>query len=162
PGHALAGTLGVLCLLAFFFGHYVVHLAGLEEILLFFGGVALVVVELAFFPGHGAVAVTGVIAIIASLGMALLNMKHVPFEVSWPLGWVAKALAMVFGSLRATAVGMVMVSRLLPNTRFGKPLILETAITAKAGEADSLVGRHGVTETALRPAGKVNLGGKRI
>jgi membrane-bound serine protease (ClpP class) len=162
PGHALAGTLGVLCLVAFFFGHYVVHLAGLEEILLFFGGVALVVVELAFFPGHGAVAVTGVIAIIASLVMALLNMKHVPFEVSWQLGWVTKALSMVFGSLLATAVGMVVVSRILPNTRLGKPLILETAITAKAGEADSLVGRHGVTETALRPAGKANVGGKRI
>jgi len=54
------------------------------------------------------------------------------------------------------------VSRLLPNTRFGKPLILETAITATAGEAESLVGRHGVTETPLRPAGKANVGGKRI
>jgi membrane-bound serine protease (ClpP class) len=162
PGHALAGTLGVLCLLAFFFGHYVTHLAGLEEILLFFGGVALIVVELAFFPGHGAVAVVGVICVIASLVMALLNMKHVPFEVSWELGWVTRALAMVFGSLLMTAIGMIVVSRLLPNTRFGKPLILETAITAKAGEADSLVGRHGVTETALRPAGKANIGGKRI
>jgi membrane-bound serine protease (ClpP class) len=162
PGHALAGTLGVLCLLAFFFGHYVTHLAGWEEILLFFGGVGLVVVELAFFPGHGAVAVVGVICIIASLVMALLNMKHVPFEVSWELGWVTRALAMVFGSLMLTAIGMIVVSRLLPNTRFGKPLILETAITAKAGEGDSLVGRHGVTETALRPAGKASIGGKRI
>jgi membrane-bound serine protease (ClpP class) len=162
PGHALAGTLGVLCLLAFFFGHYVVHLAGWEEIILFGGGVALVVFELAFFPGHGAVAVTGVICIIASLVMALLNMKHVPFEVSWQLGWVTKALSMVFGSLLVTAIGMVGVSRLLPTTRFGKALILETAIVAKAGDAESLVGRHGVTETALRPAGKANLGGRRI
>jgi membrane-bound serine protease (ClpP class) len=162
PGHALAGTLGVLCLLAFFFGHFVVHLAGWEEILLFGGGVALVVVELAFFPGHGAVAVVGILCIIASLVMALLNMKHVPFEVSWELGWVTKALSMVFGSILLTAIGMVVVSRLLPNTRFGKPLILETVLTTRAAEIDSLVGRHGVTDTALRPAGKASIGGKRI
>src|SRR5262249_48453886 len=92
PGHALAGTLGVLCLLAFFFGHYVVHLAGLEEMLLFAGGVLLVVVELAFFPGHGAVAVVGGGLILAALLVALLNMKPVPIEVSVSLGWVPRGV----------------------------------------------------------------------
>ncbi len=162
PGHALAGTAGVICLLLFFFGHYVVHLAGWEEILLFGVGVVLVVVELAFFPGHGAVAVLGILMILASLVLALLNMKKVPFEVTWQLGWVTKALATVFGSLLGTAVAMFFVSRALPATRFGKPLILKDAIRARAGEADSLVGRHGVTETALRPAGKAMIGGKRV
>jgi membrane-bound serine protease (ClpP class) len=162
PGHALAGTLGVLCLLAFFFGHFIVHLAGWEELLLFAVGAGLVIVEVLFLPGHGSLAVLGVLAIIASLVMALLNMKHVPFEVSWSLGWVMTALTRVFGSLMVTAVAMVFVSRALPNTRFGKPLVLETAITAKAGEADSLTGRHGIAETALRPAGKASIGGRRI
>jgi membrane-bound serine protease (ClpP class) len=162
PGHAVAGVLGVMCLLLFFFGHYVVHLAGWGEILLFVAGGALVAVELAFFPGHGAVAVVGIMMILGSLGMALVNMKHVPLDVSWSLGWVPRALTMVFGSLLATLVGMVLVSRLLPSTRLGRRLILETAITASAGEADSLVGRHGVTESALRPAGKASIGGKRI
>jgi membrane-bound serine protease (ClpP class) len=162
PGHALAGVAGVMCLLLFFFGHYVTHLAGWEELLLFGGGVALVVVELAFFPGHGAVAVVGVLAIIASLVLALLNMKHVPFEISWQLGWVSKALTMVFGSLLATTAAMFVVTRYLPSTRFGKALVLKTAITAKAADIDSLVGRHGVAETALRPAGKATIGGKRV
>jgi membrane-bound serine protease (ClpP class) len=162
PGHALAGGLGVLCLLLFFFGHFVVHLAGWEEILLFGGGVVLVVVELAFFAGHGSIAVAGVLCILASLVMALLNMKRVPFEVSWQLGWVTKALTMVFGSLLATAAGMVLVSRMLPATRFGKPLVLNAQITARASDGDALIGRHGITETALRPAGKVTVGGKRI
>ena len=53
PGHAVAGVIGVTCLLLFFFGHYVVHLAGWEEILLFGVGVALVLLEIAFLPGHG-------------------------------------------------------------------------------------------------------------
>src|SRR5205814_1148121 len=98
------------------------HLAGWEELLLFGGGVALVVVELALFPGHGAVAVLGVLCIVVSLVMALLDMKHVPFEVSWQLGWVTRALTTVFGSLLMTTVGMFLVSRLLPATRLGRPL----------------------------------------
>jgi membrane-bound serine protease (ClpP class) len=69
---------------------------------------------------------------------------------------------MVFGSMLATAVAMFLVTRALPSTRFGRPLILETAITAKAGAGDSLVGRHGVAESALRPAGKASIGGRRI
>ncbi|HZS35305.1 MAG TPA: NfeD family protein [Polyangia bacterium] len=162
PGHALAGGLGVTCLLLFFFGHYVVHLAGWEEILLFGAGIVLVVVELAFFPGHGAVAVLGILMVIASLVMALINVKSVPFDVTWQLGWVTRALAMVFGSLLGTAVAMYFVSRALPSTRFGKPLILTHANTARAGDGDSLIGKHGVTETALRPSGKANIGGKRV
>jgi membrane-bound serine protease (ClpP class) len=162
PGHALAGGLGVTCLLLFFFGHYVVHLAGWEELLLFGIGILLVVVELAFFPGHGAVAVVGILMIIGSLVMALLNLKAVPLEVTWQLGWVTRALTMVFGSLMVTAVAMYFVSRALPSTRFGRPLILKDAITARAGDGDTLVGKHGVTETALRPSGKASIGGKRV
>jgi membrane-bound serine protease (ClpP class) len=162
PGHALAGTLGVACLLLFFFGHYVTNLAGMEEVLLFGAGVLLVVVELAFFPGHGAVAVVGVLAILSSLVMALLNVKRVPLDVSWQLGWVSHALAMVFGSLLATGVAMAVVARFIPTTRFGKALILNDAITARASDGESLVGRHGVTETQLRPAGKATIGGRRV
>jgi membrane-bound serine protease (ClpP class) len=162
PGHAVAGVLGVLCLVAFFFGHYVVHLAGLEEILLFVAGAGLVAVELLFLPGHGSLAVLGVLGIVASLALALVDMQHVPFEVSWSLGWVTRALSHVFGSLMVTAVAMYFVSRLLPKTRLGRPLILEDAITSRAGEIDSLAGRHGVAETALRPAGKASIGGRRV
>ena len=57
---------------------------------------------------------------------------------------------------------MIGVSRFLPSTRFGKALILHATVTGTAGEVDSLVGRHGVTETQLRPAGKATVGGKRI
>jgi membrane-bound serine protease (ClpP class) len=113
-------------------------------------------------PSVSAVAVLGILMVIASLTMALVNMKSVPFEVTWQLGWVTRALAMVFGSLLGTAVAMYFVSRALPSTRFGKPLILTHANTARAGDGDSLIGKHGVTETALRPSGKASIGGKRV
>jgi membrane-bound serine protease (ClpP class) len=122
----------------------------------------LVIVELAFFPGHGAVAGLGLVTIVVSLALALLNMKEVPFGVSWQLGWVTHALTMVFGSLMATGVAMYFIARALPQTRFGKALVLKAQIHARATESEPLLGRHGVTETALRPAGKASIGGQRV
>lgn len=174
PGHALAGTLGVVCLLLFFFGQYVVHLAGWGEILLFVLGAAAVGFEVLFWPGHGALAVLGVLLILGSLIGALLDVRHVPFEVSWSLGWVTRALVRVFGSVLATGAAMLVVARLAPSTRFGRALVLDRAITEQAGSAqaqarvatggvgDALVGRSGTTETALRPAGKALVSGRRI
>jgi membrane-bound serine protease (ClpP class) len=101
--------------------------------------------------------------------MALLDVKTVPFEVSVSLGWVTRSLARVMGSMIATGVAMALVTRWLPRTRFGRALVLDTAITASAGAAESQArgvasvsaGARGVAETPLRPAGKVRLDGKR-
>jgi membrane-bound serine protease (ClpP class) len=137
-------------------------------------GAAAVGFEVLFWPGHGALAVLGVLFIVGSLIGALLDLRHVPLEISWSLGWVTRALVRVFGSVLATGVAMVVVARLVPSTRFGRALVLERAITEQAGPAqtqaraatggvgDALVGRSGTAETALRPAGKALVGGRRI
>lgn len=178
PGHAVAGALGVACLFLFFFGHYVVHLAGWEEIILFVVGVAALAFEIFFWSGHGLLAVAGVVAILLSLILALVNMRHVPFDVGWSLGWVPKALVRVFASILATTVAMFIFAKFLPRTRFGRGLILEQRLTesagaaaaqavgmggtAEAGGGEGLVGRDGIAETALRPAGKVKIEGRRL
>ena len=177
PGHAVAGAFGVLCLLLFFFGHYVVHLAGWEEILLFLVGAAMIGFEVIFWSGHGALAVLGVILVVASLALALVDVKHVPLSVSWSLGWVSSALVRVFGSILLTGVAMALVTRFLPSTRFGKRLVLSQAIAGDAGSASMqmssvlgdvaggaarLVGQRGTTETALRPSGKALVAGRHL
>ena len=172
PGHAVAGTLGVICLLLYFFGQYVIHLAGWGEVALFAAGVVAVGVEVFFWPGHGALAVLGVLAIVISLVLAMLSFKHVPFEISWSLGWVTRALMVVFGSILATAVLMAVVGRFLPRSRLGRALVLDRAITETAGAAEAqagpaqaqqlLVGVAGEAETSLRPAGKARVGGRRL
>ena len=172
PGHAVAGVLGVTCLVLFFFGHHVVHLAGWGTIILFVAGVMAVVIEVFFWAGHGSLAIVGAIAILTSLVLAFFNWHSVPFEVSLSLGWVTSALARVFGSLMVTMVVMVLASRFLPSTRLGRRFILGAAITDSAGAASSqlpadevveaLVGRPGVAETSLRPSGKVRIDDRRL
>jgi membrane-bound serine protease (ClpP class) len=174
PGHAVAGTLGVACLVLFFFGHYVVHLAGLGEIILFVAGVAAIVVEVLYFPGHGSVAALGVLLIIASLLLSLISTEHVPLSVNWHGGGLTiyTSLKMVFGSIIATFCILLGVSRWLPRSRFGRALTLEQAITATAGAgaaqvahhdggAGGFVGKRGVARTTLRPSGKVEIDGRR-
>jgi membrane-bound serine protease (ClpP class) len=162
PGHMLAGLVGAACLLLFFFGHWVVHLAGLGEIILFIGGAAAVVIELVFFPGHGAVAGMGILAILAALVMALIGRGSLPFDIAWAMGAVTRALTMVSGAVLATTATMFFVVRKLPSTRFGKALVLETAIHAHAGTEPDWTGSTGTTTTALRPAGTIDIAGKRV
>lgn len=172
PGHAVAGVLGVLCLALFFFGHYVVRLAGWEEVLLFVIGVSAVAIEVFYFPGHGVVAVLGVVAIVASLVMALVSLEHVPLSVSWDAGLLVRSLQRVLGSVLVTMVLLGIAWRWLPRSRVGRALTLEHAITEQAGAAaaqmeragalESLSGKQGVARTALRPAGKVEIDGRRF
>jgi membrane-bound serine protease (ClpP class) len=171
-GHGVAATFGVICLLLYFFGQYVIHLAGWGEVTLFAAGVVAVGIEVFFTPTHGALAVLGVLAIIVSLVLAMLSFKHVPFEISWSLGWVTRSLMVVFGSILATTVLTVILARFLPRSRLGKALVLERAITETAGAAEAqagavqaqqlLVGATGQAETSLRPAGKASVGGRRL
>jgi membrane-bound serine protease (ClpP class) len=162
PGHMLAGGVGAFCLLLFFFGHYVVHLAGMGELLLFAGGAAAVVLEVVFFPGHGAVAGLGVIAILASLVMAIIGRGGLPLDVAWAMGSITRALTMVSGAVLASGAVMFFVARRLPSTRFGRALVLDSAIRVSAQPDVDYTGAVGVTATALRPAGVAELNGRRV
>jgi membrane-bound serine protease (ClpP class) len=162
PGHAVAGAVGVACLVAFFFGHGVSHLAGWESLLLFAAGAGLVVTELVFFPGHGAVAGFGVVLVVASLVWAMVGGGHVPIGVSWSLGWLPRALTRVFGALLLAVAAMVVIARYLPRSRLGRVLVLEDSVGAAVDIGAALVGRAGVADTALRPTGKVLIDGRRL
>ena len=53
PGFGIAGAIGVGSLAAFFWGHWLVQLAGWGELMLALAGVALLLLELFVIPGFG-------------------------------------------------------------------------------------------------------------
>lgn len=167
PGHGIGLTVGLSCLAVFFFGHHIVRLAGWEEILLFVVGVGLIAFEV-FVPGHIVPGIAGVLLIVLALVLALVNLEHIPVTVAWRSGSLPRAIATVMGSILATAVVSWGVFKLLPHTPFGKPLVLEAAIAARANTRASvetlaaLVGAPVEAATDLRPSGKVLAGGRRI
>ena len=167
PGWGISGTLGVICLLLFFLGHYVVRLAGWEEVLLFALGLLLLTLEFFVIPGFGVAGIAGIAAMLLSVFLALIGRD---LRVSWHLGYVTDALTVVAGGVLGIAVGGVLIVRFLPTTRAGSFFILRRSLESDDGyvtHARSLEdkfpsGTVGRAVGDLRPAGIIRVGGTRI
>ncbi|MBN2526563.1 MAG: nodulation protein NfeD [Deltaproteobacteria bacterium] len=168
PGFGLPGIVGIVCLVIFFAGHMVVHMAGFEEVILFVAGVILLAVEIFVLPGFGIAGTLGILAIISALVLSLTSM---PIGVSWDIGMLGAALTRVMISVVVTIVLLVVAFMTLPKTRLVKnTLVLDTAnySTAKGGiEGDVIekkikVGTQGKSESYLRPAGIAIFDGNRV
>jgi len=167
PGFGLPGILGICCLVVFFAGHLVVHLAGWEEVVIFLIGVVLLAVEVFATPGFGVVGIVGVIAILVSLVFSLTSL---PISVSFDTGVLTTSLFRVMLSLVITLALFVGALVILPKTRVRNKLVLDTAIDDKAsggleGAAIQEIldeGISGVAESFLRPAGIARFGERRV
>jgi membrane-bound serine protease (ClpP class) len=160
PGFGFPGIIGVASLAAFFWGHWLVRLAGWEELLLVTAGVVLLAIELFVTPGFGVAGALGLAAIAGGLTLSLVGAG-----VTWTA--VMAAFARVALSVLAALVGFALLLRVLPHLPMGRNLILETALdalTTGTAEADNrrFLGRHGTTASPLRPAGIADFDGERV
>ncbi|MCX7818344.1 MAG: serine protease [Kiritimatiellae bacterium] len=164
PGFGLPGTLGLLGLAVFFWGHHVAGLAGYEDLALIVVGTVLLAVEAAL-PGFG---IPGALGSIFLIGGIVLAMTERP-----PGGWLPtpEMLLRPLGHLAAAALGTAAVgwlaARVLPRTAPYRELVL-TASTSRSGgfvshePPSGLTGLVGVTMSDLRPAGVALFGERRL
>jgi membrane-bound serine protease (ClpP class) len=167
PGWGIPGTVGLVCLGLFFLGHYVVRLAGLEEILLFVVGVALLSLEVFVIPGFGVAGILGGLALLVSVILALLGLE---WRVSWELGLLNEALTIVAGSVVIFAVGAFLVFKFLPRAPVARRLVLERGLEKERSftshdpgiEERFPPGTRAVATSDLRPAGRIRVEGRRL
>ena len=161
PGFGLPGTLGLVSLALFFWGHGLVRLAGLEEFLLVGLGLILVGVEVFIIPGFGLFGILGIVALLAGLGLSLVGAG-----ATWEV--VLEAVGQVVISLLVAIIIGVMVLRVFPRLPFGKRLVLEDTLEAKEGYQSTpdsdpeWLGKRGTAFTDLHPAGIAHLYGQRV
>lgn len=157
PGFALPGTIGLLSLGLFFWGHWIVQLAGWEELLLVSLGVLLLALEVFVFPGTTLAGIAGGIALVAGLGMTLVGAGAT-------LSVIAVALGRVAVSLLLAMAGAFAILRVLPRLPLGRRLVLATGVEGdSAPESDHLLrGRTGTARSPLRPAGIAEIDGVRV
>jgi membrane-bound serine protease (ClpP class) len=161
PGFGVPGALGLLSLGLFFWGHWLVQLAGWEELLLVGLGVVLLALEVFVIPGFGLPGILGLMALLSGLGLSLVGAGATWEAILTSMGWVAISL------LLALAVSLALV-RVLPRLPWGRRLILETELLAGAAGASApaheqrWLGKSGTTVTPLRPAGLAHLDGERV
>lgn len=142
-GLGVAAFIGLIAAALFFGSQWITGIAGWLEILLFFGGILLVFLEL-YTPGVGLFGISGIIAIFASLFLTL--------------GANEAAINLLAISLIAATVVFLLLIKHLPSSKLWSRLILKDAETKSAGFSTSLdysqyLDKTGITPTGLRPAG---------
>lgn len=152
PGFGVAGSMGLIALGLFFYGHFIAGLAGMETIILLIAGIILVVLE--FFVSGGILGAIGVGSIIASLFMAGYDVVQMAFSLS-----IASIIAIFAAIILFKWVGT--------ERGFLKKIILSDRTTTELGyvssdERTELIGAYGTAVTGMRPAGTMQYGDERI
>jgi membrane-bound serine protease (ClpP class) len=167
PGFGFFGITGGVLLGVVFFGHYIAGLSGHEPALIFALGVVLVFIELFFFPGVVVAALTGVLLMLGALVWSMADLwPNEPIDLSGDM-FTQPLLNMALGLLVAGGLAVVL-ARFLPRGWFWDRMILQAAIDthSQASANDTagtgtLIGRRGVTVTALMPSGQIEIDGRR-
>lgn len=161
PGIGLPGIAGVLALTLYLGGHWIVQLAGWEELLLIVLGLGLVAAEVFIIPGFGIAGVGGILALIAGLALSVIGAGATGDAI-------ANALGRVLVSTVLAAVAGAILMRFITRTPLSRALVLETDMSADKGWASAPASDHrllhatGTAHTTLRPAGIADFNGERV
>ncbi|MBI5445096.1 MAG: nodulation protein NfeD [Deltaproteobacteria bacterium] len=161
PGFGVPGLLGMGSLALFFWGHWIVRLAGWQEVLLVLVGLVLLAVEIFAAPGFGVPGVLGIASLLGGLGLSLVGAG-----ATWTATLVA--LGRVSAALLVAGVGAFVLLAFLPRLPFGRGLILNARLPAAKGygsapESDRRwLGKRGIATSRLRPAGIAQFDGERV
>lgn len=163
PGVGFAGLAALVALILYLVPYYLNGLAENWEIIAFFAGLALIAVEIFVIPGFGIAGIGGICLVVGSLVLIMLNNDAFDFEFV-PMNDALRALAAVMGGLLGSMVLFFVGGSKLPDTRFFKRIALTDTQDSVQGYTanfitNSLTGKKGITETVLRPSGKVVIDG---
>lgn len=161
PGFGAPGVIGLSSLSLFMWGHWLVQLAGWEELLLALLGVFLFALELFVIPGFGIVGILGLLALLGALVMSTLGAGSHSGFVLWAVVRMGFSVAL---AIVLTALFL----KFLPKLPIGRKLILSTALETSDGFSSApptdyqWLGRTGLAHSTLRPAGIADFQGHRV
>lgn len=152
PGFGIPGSVGLLSLILYFYGHVVAGFAGQEVILLLLLGVGLIIAEL--FVSGGILGIGGILSIILSMFLATDNITHL-------------SISMLIALVITITVAVILYRRMGLEKGVFKRIVLNDAETVEAGYVSSqnrteLIGREGKSITPLRPAGAIRVDQERL
>ena len=166
PGLGLPIIIAIIGALLFFAPHYLQGLADHWEILLFIGGLGLLILEIFVIPGFGVAGISGIVLMVTALVLAMV------FNIGFDFHFAPKGAVITnfFNVLSALIVGFFISLWLskkvfLMKTKYGV-LALDTELKETEGftsvdtHLSGLVGKTGTALTFMRPAGKVEVDGE--
>ncbi|KSU63743.1 hypothetical protein AS034_05745 [[Bacillus] enclensis] len=152
PGFGVAGSIGLVSLLLFFYGHLVAGLAGYETIILFVIGIILIIAEF-FLPG-GIAGGLGAAAVIGSIMLAGGNIMQM-------------GISILIALLIAVIAMIIFVKVFGKKMKLFNKIILKDSTNTESGYVSNanrleLIGKTGLTKTPLRPSGTIIIEDERI
>lgn len=162
PTFGVAGVAGLLALSLFFGSHLIIGLAGLEDLIIFGIGLALVGVEVFLIPGFGLFGIVGILGILAGLYLSL--MGSIPTTADFTRAGLVLSTTVVLIAVFA----WTMIRSLPRSSRLAKSGIFLLERTDRehgfesATSRSDLIGVVGKAITDLRPSGTGLFGDERI
>jgi membrane-bound serine protease (ClpP class) len=158
PGIGFPLAIAILAAILYFTPYYLNGLAENWEIIAFFIGMILILLEIFVIPGFGVAGILGIIFMGGSLILVMINNDFFDFSfvgLSSLIGAVLAALLGILGAIVALFVGGV---RLTESKAFSRVALTDT-MDRSQGYTSSfyqpMTGRRGITQTVLRPSGRV-------
>lgn len=162
PSFGMAGAAGLLSLSLFFGSHLIVGLAGLEDLIIFGVGLALLGVEVFLIPGFGLFGIIGGLGMLAGLYLALIGSLPTSAD------FTRAGLVLSTTVLLIAVTAWVMIRSLPGSSRLAKSGIFLLQRTDRsigyesAARRRELVGMVGKAITDLRPSGTGLFGDERV
>ncbi len=164
PGIGFPIIASAIAAVLYFAPLYLEGLAQNWEMVMFAVGLILIIVELFAIPGFGIAGIPGILLMITGLTLAMVD--NIVFELEWNIAFseVIKKFFIVISSMFLSLVLSLYLGRqLFTNKAFtgmalDKELNVEDGFLGVGSEEKELVGKTGIAESVLRPAGKVLIG----
>ncbi|GAB3812652.1 nodulation protein NfeD [Pontibacter rugosus] len=142
--------------------YYLTGLAENWEILMFVGGIILIVLELFVIPGFGIAGISGIILTVVSLVLVMVNNQLFDFTFVPSDNLMKSLIAVVIGMVGAGVMIALTWNRVL-NSQSMQRMVLKNTFDSEEGyrsanTAAHLVGKTGVAHTRMAPSGRVMIG----
>ena len=154
PGWGISGTIGLISLALFFWGHYLIGLAGWTEVIIFFFGILLLLLEIFVIPGFGVAGISGIVLILAGIFLSLVKQP-----LSAPKTQLIQALYTLSFAIIATFGALILLWKFLPKTQLWQRFILSSREDKSEGFQSApsrqfYLEKTGRSLTPLRPTGR--------
>uniref|UniRef100_UPI003217C16E NfeD family protein n=1 Tax=uncultured Draconibacterium sp. TaxID=1573823 RepID=UPI003217C16E len=167
PGIGFPLGVAILAAILYFAPLYLEGLAAHWEIALFIIGVILVALEIFVIPGFGVAGIAGVSAMFIGLVLSLIDNVNFDFEGVQMNGVGVAITTVVLGIFGGFILSLYLGKRLFTASSGPfKNMALHTVQQVEDGYVSvdtrlfALVGKTGVTQTVLRPGGKIIIDGE--
>jgi membrane-bound serine protease (ClpP class) len=166
PGVGFPLIAALTAALLYFAPLYLEGLARHWEILLFLGGIILVILEVFVIPGFGVAGISGISLIVIGLTLSLVDNISFRFEGTEALGQLARALFTVVVSVFLSFTLAILGTKRFAFSRALRGLALDSVQDHNKGfisidaNQKKMIGKTGTAYTMLRPSGRIEIDGE--